>query len=253
MCDAVSLNTSHAQFGEDLRLLRIFGAQSHGVCVEVGAYDGLTGSATWAFEQRHWRTILIEPIPELSEQIRRNRTGTLFPAAAGPENGTITIRRAHGDPAISAVNPGRWQKNLYELRQESWDELVVPQFTLNHMLAETGIEKLDFITIDVEGYELAVLQGFDLDRWKPRVLIVEDNSRGMDRSVSAHLARANYVCFAHTGVNDWYAHRTDDALASTGACLRQSLRKGLCPFLLIAKRIMPGIVKSVLRGIIKRH
>lgn len=240
---------SHAQFGEDLRLLLIFGSQSHGTCAEVGAYDGVTGSATRAFEERNWRTILVEPIPELAAQVRLNRKGRLFAAAAGPENGSVTIRRARGDLAISAVDPGIWQKNLYDLRGESWDDLVVPQFTLDHMLAEAGVETLDFITIDVEGYELSVLQGFDLGRWKPRVLIIEDNSRGLDRLVPAHLARAGYACFAHTGVNDWYARTNDHELASLRACTRQKMRKAVQPLLAKSKQIIPGGVKRLLRRI----
>jgi FkbM family methyltransferase len=239
--------TSHAQFGEDIRLLGIFGSQPRGVCVEVGAYDGVTGSATLAFERRHWRTILVEPIPELAAQIRTHRSGTLFAAAAGPGNGVVKIRRTRRDPALSAVNPGVWQEKLYALRAESWDELSVPQFTLDHMLAEAGVGRVDFITIDVEGYELPVLQGFDLARWNPRVLIIEDNSLGRDRAVRAHLSRAGYVCFAHTGVNDWYARRSDPTLASAGACLRQRLRVGAQPALAAAKRLLPAGFKRVLR------
>ncbi len=238
-----ALHNSHAQFGEDRRLLHIFGAQPCGVCAEIGAYDGVIGSATLVFEQRGWRTILVEPIPELAAQARANRTGLLFAAAAGPENGTATIWSASGDAAISAVNPGDHQKKLYALR----DELVVPQYTLDYMLAEAAIETLDFITIDVEGYELSVLQGFDLARWQPRILILEDNSRGLDREVPAHLARFGYVCFAHTGVNDWYARTTDRMLATPFACLRQSLRKGVQPLLLAAKQLVPSRVKQLLR------
>ena len=249
MCASSPRTASHAQFGEDLRLLRIFGGQSHGTCVEVGAYDGVTGSATWAFEERNWRTILVEPIPELAAQVRTNRKGMLFAAAAGPANGSVTIRRPHGDLAISSVDPGIWQKNLYDLRGESWDDLVVPQFTLDHMLSEAGVETLDFITIDVEGYELSVLQGFDLGRWKPRVLLIEDNSLGLDRLVPVHLSRAGYVCFAHTGVNDWYARTNDRELASLRACMRQRIRKALQPFLTKSKRIVPGGMKRLLRRI----
>jgi FkbM family methyltransferase len=236
-----------SQFGEDRRLAEIFRGVAQGVCLEVGAYDGVTGSATLAFERLGWTTILVEPLPELAAAIRRARSGRLFEAAAGPVNGTVTFRRAQGDAAISSVAGSDAAGELYERRNVTWEEVTVKQLTIDTMLAEAGVTRLDFATIDVEGYELEALRGWNLARWKPRVLVVEDNSRGTDLRVAAWLRQAGYVCFDHTVVNDWYARVEDRKLATPTARLRQSLRiayRRVRPLLL---RLAPARLKARLR------
>ena len=154
-----SIVTGNSQFGEDRRLLEIFNGSESGVCVEVGAFDGVTGSTTRAFELLGWTTILVEPVPELAQQIRRQRSGRVFEVAAGPSDSTVVLRRAILDPAISTVADTRWQNQLYALRSESWEEIRVRQLSLDRILEEAGVSRLDFATIDVEGYELEVLRG----------------------------------------------------------------------------------------------
>ncbi|MEJ1971701.1 MAG: FkbM family methyltransferase [Lacunisphaera sp.] len=225
-----------AQFNEGRLLNRIFAGAASGVCLEVGAFDGYTGSATYAFEQRGWTAILVEPLPEMAAPIQARRKGPFFNVAAGSADGEITFSRALHDPAVSSAANNPWQKELYTLRGEATEQVTVAQLTLDTILARAGVARLDFATIDVEGHELAVLQGWDLRRWQPRVLILEDNSRGLDRLVPAHLAACGYACFHRTGVNDWYAPRAD-LLVTVPARLRmgawrrwRKLRHGLKAF-----------------------
>ena len=50
----------------------------------------------------------------------------------------------------------------------------VPARTLESILDEfTNIPQIDFFSLDVEGYELQVLQGLNLDRYKPKYILVE--------------------------------------------------------------------------------
>ena len=87
--------------------------------------------------------------------------------------------------------------------------------TLDAILEEAAVGKpIDFISIDVEGHELEMLKGFSLDRWRPRILIIEDNASLGEGSVTDHIQARGYVRFRRTGVNDWYAHRSDAELAS---------------------------------------
>ncbi len=58
------------------------------------------------------------------------------------------------------------------------------------MLEEADISHIDFISIDVEGHEFIVLGGIDLNRWKPRIVLLEDNKDLSDDTVSRHMASA---------------------------------------------------------------
>ena len=82
--------------------------------------------------------------------------------------------------------------------------------TLDEILADAHIDRdIDFISIDVEGHEYEALEGFSLEKWKPSIMLIEDNSNFENNIVSTYLRRHGYVRFMRTGVNDWYAHRTN--------------------------------------------
>src|SRR5487761_893731 len=72
---------SYGQFGEDRILEEIFSDRTNGYCVEIGADDGRTGSATYLFEQ----------IPVSVEEIRRHRTCTVVNCAVSNREGEATF------------------------------------------------------------------------------------------------------------------------------------------------------------------
>ena len=75
--------------------------------------------------------------------------------------------------------------------------------TLNQVLADET-RSIDFVSIDVEGAELAVLRGLDLRRFAPTVLVIEDNSLGRDQSVDNYLREQGYVARYRTRINVFY-------------------------------------------------
>ncbi|NJK92736.1 MAG: FkbM family methyltransferase [Blastochloris sp.] len=218
-----------------------------GICLEVGAYDGITGSATYVFEQRGWVAILVEPLPEMASSIRKHRKGPFFPIAAGPTQGTVTLHRSLEDPAISSTGENSWQSELYTIRQETTEDLEVEMRTLDWILEQASVSEIHFATIDVEGQEWAVLQGLDLKRWKPRVLLVEDNSRGLDSKVRNYLQAQDYLCFHHSGVNDWYAHRDDKDLVHLSSLTRMQAWRLWRQLRHAIKGCLPSFLKSMLR------
>jgi FkbM family methyltransferase len=210
---------SHGQFGEDRALREIFGERTEGYCVEVGAYDGQTGSASYLFEKRGWQCLLVEPIPALVEQIRERRACTVVNCAASDKEGTASFFVAENFEEMSTLDltPDRleWITEV----GGSVKEITVRTATLDSLLAEAGFPEVQFITIDVEGHEMDVLKGFTLEKYRPRIVIIEDNSssddpraRGGDPRVGKHMSEHGYVHFRRTGVNEWYAHESDTEL-----------------------------------------
>jgi FkbM family methyltransferase len=200
---------SHAQFEEDRILAEIFKGRE-GVCVEVGANDGRTGSASYLFEQRGWRCLLVEPIPSLVEEIRKHRACRVVNCAASSSEGEAQFFVAENVEAVSSLDVSPERAEWIEKAGGTVKEITVRTATLDSLLEEAGFGRLDFVTIDVEGHELSVLEGFDLDRYRPRVVILEDNSVEGDRGVIEHMTEHGYVHFKRSGVNEWYA-RADDA------------------------------------------
>ena len=207
---------SHGQFGEDRILREVFGDRAEGYCVEIGAYDGRTGSASYPFEKRGWHCLLVEPIPALAQEIRKHRACTVVNCAVSDKEGTATFFVAENVEEMSTLDltPDRleWIKQV----GGAVKEITVRTATLDSLLAEAGFSEIQFITIDVEGHEMEVLQGFALEAHRPRIVIIENNSAsndpratGGDPRVGRHMSEHGYVHFRRTGVNEWYAHESD--------------------------------------------
>lgn len=221
----------YSQFGEDRALAKIFGDVRDGFCVEIGANDGVNDSNTYYFEKLGWECVLVEPNPTLCRCIRETRRAQLFECAASDKSGTALLNiadgpgRAHG---VSSLGDQRKAASRIAAFGFTSRELTVQTRTLDDLLCEAGISRdLGFISIDVEGHELEVLKGFSIEKWRPTIIIVEDNSNFEDRSVVDHLHRCGYVPFRRTGVNDWYAHRLNGRLItamSVAAWRWESLR-----------------------------
>jgi len=67
------------------------------------------------------------------------------------------------------------------------DSVTVPVRTLDELLVD-HVGDVDLVVLDVEGAELAVLEGFSLGRWRPRALLIEDNSLGTDPAIRELMA-----------------------------------------------------------------
>lgn len=199
----------YSQFGEDRILHGIFPG-SKGVCVEVGAHDGKTFSNTLFFEQLGWDCVLVEPHPASCAKIRSHRRGQLFECAASGADGEMRIRLTNDSPELSTL-----ESNLSMIKRYSSEEIqtaTVRVRTLDGILEESGVGKIDFITIDVENHEIHVLQGFSISQWKPRVVIVEDNTYGRNSAVRRYFLSNSYVPFRMTDCNIWYANVADAEL-----------------------------------------
>jgi FkbM family methyltransferase len=154
-----------------------------GVFVEAGAFDGYEQSNTYFLERfRDWTGVLVEPVPELYREATRNRPGSqVFHAALGTEEQAgeeLTMRYgglmslvagAQGDDARDAEHVA----TAFQYRLEDPYEFTVTARTLTSVLEEAGVERVDLLSLDVEGYEANVLRGLDLDRFGPRYLLVE--------------------------------------------------------------------------------
>ena len=210
----------YAQFGEDIKLRRLLGSSPaglppEGVYVEVGGNDGVTGSNTLLFEKLGHRCVVVEPIPYLARRIRETRRCIVVEAAADRIEGAARFLVARGGETLSTLdNENRYRSRVDE--HPHLEEIQVQSKTLDTILRDAGltekVDRLELVSIDVEGNELSVLQGFSIERWKPRVVIIEDNSFGRDGAVRSWFAERGYLRFKLSGINHWYCDSDDTLL-----------------------------------------
>jgi FkbM family methyltransferase len=159
--------------------------RGRGTFVELGAFDGLSQSNTaWLEANRAWRGILIEAIPEAYEQCVRNRPRATVVncACVSDEYPSATVEMVYSG-LMSIVRGARssdeddhaWVSLGEELQQVSRYTCTVPARTLTSVLDEYRLRQIDLLSLDVEGYEIEVLKGLDLDRFRPKQILVEES------------------------------------------------------------------------------
>ena len=74
--------------------------------------------------------------------------------------------------------------------------------TLDELLAEHGISSVDFLSIDVEGAEIDVLKGFSIQKYAPRLVLLEDHVTHLRKH--AYMSKQGYKLVCRTGLNSWY-------------------------------------------------
>ena len=156
-----------------------FGTQRVGTVVEVGAFDGVTFSNTSCLIEVGWSAVLMEPVPEFAQQCRDryrdNPDVRVLEVAAGDVNSTVVLGVA-GSLTSADV------EQLAEYDQVSWSartvkgrvDITVQVRRLDDVLDDAGVAPgFEVLVVDVEGYEAKVWDGFDLDRWRPQLMIWE--------------------------------------------------------------------------------
>jgi hypothetical protein len=53
------------------------------------------------------------------------------------------------------------------------EEIQVPSITLNRLLEDQGVERVDLVSMDIEESEPQALAGFDIQRFKPALVCIE--------------------------------------------------------------------------------
>lgn len=220
----------YSQHGEDALLAEIF-RDRRGTCIEVGANDGITFSNTKYFEEQGWACILVEPTPSLCEKIKKIRNARLFECAATDKEGEMTLFFSVEHDLYSSVEKQSTMAAELQRTQSKILSINVSARRLDSILEETRTEEIDFVSIDVEGHELAVLLGFDIKKWQPGVILVEDGTDFKVSEVEIHLINKDYARFYRSGGNDWYA------------------RPGVISKLFIMRMIISGKIK--IRGLMK--
>jgi len=201
-----------SQFGEDLLAWLLFGDQTTGFFIEAGAFDGYHHSVTYPFEAIGWHGLLVEPTPDRFQQClaRRPHSRVVNSALSRRDSQGVTdhwiVQDQYGG-VLSYSKPT--PEHLQAIGNATRSRVSVQLTTLDDLLADHHSE-IDLCVIDVEGAELDVLDGFDLTRFKPRVLMIEDNSRGQDVALAAFMQRQPYTSIGRLAVNNIYV-RSDQS------------------------------------------
>lgn len=141
--------------------------KNNGFFIELGANDGIKQSNTAFFEFfRNWNGILIEPSKNMFELCVSNRPRSkCYNYACVSDNFT--------DEEISGDFNGDLMSSVNGNRLQSFEKITVKTITLEKLLDQNNIKSIDLLSLDTEGYELNILKGLNLNKYKPTFIIIE--------------------------------------------------------------------------------
>jgi FkbM family methyltransferase len=199
--------TSYAANAEDVLLYRVFKERDSGFYVDIGACDPTHSSVTKLFYDRGWRGVNLEPAPIFSQlQVERPRDINL-PFAVSDNDGEVEFYVHDGLVGTSTlsreIEPGLGDRDLKR-------RLVkVKSITLATLEAQFPvIRNANFLKIDAEGAEDAIIAGANWNTFRPELLIIEATRAFSNERCDHHrvqeLARAGYEEAYFDGINAWF-------------------------------------------------
>lgn len=152
----------------DKKLDNLFCGKREGIYIELGAFDGLSQSNTAFFEfYRHWKGVLIEPSKDSYELCCKNRPNSvvLNMCCVSDEYKLDTIKGDFNSITMASVNGSRLNS----------DKLVEVNCTTLEKIINTHLENkpIDLLSLDTEGYEFEILKGLNLDKNRPKYMLIE--------------------------------------------------------------------------------
>ncbi|TXT66079.1 MAG: hypothetical protein BAJALOKI3v1_50079 [Promethearchaeota archaeon] len=159
------------KFLDDLYML----VETHGdkSFVDVGAYDGIDGSNTSCLAEKYWPGLMIEANKQSYNKCKQLYKD--FPDI-NVINTAISNKRQKLDMTLSGPMSTLAIDNqplMNRVKQRKFSLAKVQCQTLDDVLYEYEYEKIGVLSVDVEGYEYKVLEGFDIQKFRPSLCIIE--------------------------------------------------------------------------------
>ena len=211
------MKLSYAQRLEDYHLDLVFKGQARGIYVDVGGGHPVADNVSFHFYLKGWHGLVVEPQRTLARLYANVRPRDMVvDCPVGDHDGEVSfhkVDRLHGFSSILedvARNAGEFGVG-YQTEKR-------PLRRLSGLLDERGFSEIDFLKIDVEGAEGAVLAGLDMARHRPKILCIEAVRPGDMADASGEwepvLLAARYALAFQDGLNRFYVAEEHAALAA---------------------------------------
>jgi FkbM family methyltransferase len=203
---------SYAQNAEDVVLSRAFSDREFGFYIDIGACHPTLDSVTLHFYELGWRGVNVEPDRELHALFLEARPrDTNLCAAVGRPRGRVSFH------PTATLGHGTLDASLASARCAGRPAERVPAILLSDVIDCYGPDEgeIDFLKIDVEGWEAGVIASGDWTRHRPRVLVIEavdDKGNPNHDAWEPDLLGAGYRFAMFDGLNRFYCREEDAGL-----------------------------------------
>jgi len=180
---------SYSQFNEDFLVWKILNKKKSGLIIDIGAYDGLYLSKSLGLEQIGWKSICIEPNPQIFPYLENNRKSSTCLPHAIVENEETEQINLYFDSHFLTYN--RYPTLNHQRK------IIVESKTLNSIFQRLKIKKnqVDIISIDSKGSELEILGGFHLNIYLPKLILIRIYDNKLKQDLFKYFQNISYIFY----------------------------------------------------------
>ena len=206
----IEIETQHqqgfqSQFGQDFFIEQLFFKyQKKGTFVDIGCNHPKIMNNSFFFEKKGWTGLAFDPIATYKSLWEKNRKAIFLSFALGAKKSLQSF--------TEIKNEGGWRNRMSGFSKNVRHEDKQYGYRTYKVSVERGAsifykyrlkKNIDFVSIDVEGSEMDVIQGFDMPTFLPRVILIE-NCRGLsgEKSIRNFLIKKGYIFYARIWCTD---------------------------------------------------
>jgi hypothetical protein len=185
---------SYSQFGEDIAVLRLADRMGirHGIYVDAGAFHPIFGSNTLLLHKAGWRGINIDLATERIATFNQMRPRD-HNVAACLSDGLKPVQIAHYEiPSTDRIVGDAEKISIVGGKPIRLSEQTTTTLTAIIDQSLFKMEDINYLNIDCEGHDLAVLRGLDMNRCRPSIVTIEAFDEREKRAITEHLSPCGY-------------------------------------------------------------
>jgi FkbM family methyltransferase len=202
---------------EELIIRDFFQDRKGGFFVDVGCAWPIKASNTYYLEEQlGWTGIGVDALDDYAAGWKEKRPSSKFFSylVTSTSGGSGAFFKSP-DIGLSSMDRDRAAGTNYANKMEPV-KIEVPMITLNDLLDREGVEKIDLLSMDIEGHEPEALAGFDIGRFQPELIVIEGDNRAVTKYLNQHGYEQieRYVPF--DPINRYFRRKQEAATAGGG-------------------------------------
>ena len=163
---------SYSYGGIDSLILNIFKNQKNGFYLDIGCGHPIKNNNTYLLNKKGWSGINIDLDEENIDLFNSYRKKDVnLATAVSDKEGETELYFYHSKSALNTISK---ENADFQKAKVSKIKKIKTQ-TINKIIENSPFKdrKIDFLSVDVEGSELAILKNFDFTKYSPKVIVVE--------------------------------------------------------------------------------
>lgn len=178
-----------------------------GTFIDVGAFEPIRISNSYHFEKNDWNVFCFEANTNSIPLLKQHRKNVYNYAIYNEDKDSVTFNVVESNgwtAGFSAIELNKGIAQRFVCNDKKITRIQVPQRTLNTILANelSQVTEIHILKIDVEGGELNVLKGLDLNKYKPTIIVLE-NICG-NNNIKEYLLSFGYSLDKEMSYNQFY-------------------------------------------------